>query len=109
MSYVKTTKHYRLTSWIGDPIEDLRLHLYSDADFAGCQTTNKSTTGVFMALEGPRSFVPVATVSKKQSCVSYSTPEAELVAGAFALRQVGTPAAVMWDVLYSSCRAGARG
>ena len=35
--------------------------------------------------------------NKKQSCESHSTPEAELVAGAFALRQEGIPVQIFFD------------
>ena len=99
MCYVKSTVDYVYVGWVGDPVEKIRLHLFSDADFAGCQTTNKSTTGVYMALEEPNTCFPISTVSKKQGCVSYSTPEAELVAGAFALRQCGYPGIVIWERL----------
>ena len=80
MCYVKSTLDHRHVGWIGDPPQDIRLHVYSDADFAGCQITNKSTTGAFLVLEGPSTYYPIGSMSKKQSCVSYSTPEAELVA-----------------------------
>ena len=32
-------------AWVGDSAEDLQLHLYTDADFAGCPKTLRSTTG----------------------------------------------------------------
>ena len=51
---------YVQVAWIGDPIRDLRLHIYCDADFAGCQTTNRCISGVFMVLRGPnRSFLNI--------------------------------------------------
>ena len=45
-------------------MEDLNLTLYSDADFAGCLDTAKSTSGVFIALTGPNSFFPLNAISK---------------------------------------------
>ena len=78
---------------------DLRLHLYCDADFAGCQTTNRCTSGVFLAIEGPRSFFPVGAGSKKQHVTSTSTGEAESCSGSYGLRQVGLPGAIIWDVM----------
>jgi len=43
-------------------------------------------------------------VSKKQDCVSHSTPEAEIVAAAWALRREGIPALQLWDVLLQGKR-----
>ena len=39
----------------------------------------------------------LTAISKKQACVSHSTPEAEIVAADFALRTVGLPALILWD------------
>ena len=72
--------------WIGDARADLKITLYADADFAGDTETTRSTSGVFVALTGPNSFYPISALSKRQSCVSHSTPEAELVAADLAIR-----------------------
>ena len=77
----------------------LRLHLYCDADFAGCQTTNRCTSGVFMAIEGPNNFFPVGHECKKQHVTSNSTTEAESCSGAFGMRQVGLPGMILWSVI----------
>ncbi len=97
--YVNSTLDHRLVGWVGDEVDDIRLHMYTDADFAGCQTTNKSTSGVFMSLEGPRTMFPISFTSKKQTCVAYSTPEAELIAGYFGYRQTGSPGIELWQAL----------
>ena len=94
-----TNRHHVQVGWIGDEASDLRLHLYSDADFAGCQTTNRCTSGMFMALEGPHSSFPVAFNCKKQHQTCYATAESESVAGCFALRAAGLPGLVLWDTL----------
>ena len=99
MGWIKKSVNYVQVAWIGDAITDLRLHLYCDADFAGCQTTNRCTSGVFMAIEGPHSFVPVGHGSKKQHVTSNSTTEAETCSGAFGLRQVGLPGSIIWAVI----------
>ena len=41
-------------------------------------------------------------ISKKQDAVSHSTPEAELVAAAFAIRREGLPSAYIWDLILRS-------
>ena len=38
-------------------------------------------------------------ISKKQSCVSHSTPEAEIVAADLAIRTEGLPALQLWDMV----------
>ena len=96
MCYIYSTLDYGMCGWVGDEIKEVNLHLYCDADFAGCSVTNLSTSGVFMGLEGSHTFFPIAAVSKKQSCVSNSTPEAEIAAAHFGLRTVGIPGIVMW-------------
>ena len=58
--YVNSTLHWRQFGYIGDPTAKLRVHLYSDADFAGCKNTARSTTGVHLALEGAHSSWPAA-------------------------------------------------
>ena len=42
---------------------------------------------------------PLAAISKKQTCVSHSTPEAELVAMDAALRTEGLPALDLWETI----------
>ena len=53
----------------------------------------------FMAFTGPNTFFPLNGVSKKQACVSHSTPEAEIVAANAAARLEGVPALQLWDAI----------
>ena len=48
---------------------------------------------------GPNSFFPLNAISKKQSCVLHSTPEAEIVAADLAIRTEGLPALQLWDMV----------
>ena len=45
MSYANSTLDHYQFAWIGDDVKDLGLHLYTDADFAGCKITQRSTGG----------------------------------------------------------------
>ena len=105
MCYINSSLHLRMVGWIGDPLNHLLPHLYADADLAGCVTTQRSTSGVFFSLRGPSSCWPISGYSKSQGCVSYSTPEAEIIAACFALRIVGLPAQALWEILlpHSPC------
>ena len=90
--YINSPLGYKLEGHIGDSSKYVNLTLFSDADFAGCLDTAKSTSGVLIALTGPNSFFPLNAVSKKQACVSHSTPEAEIVAADLEIRTEGLPA-----------------
>ena len=64
----------------GTKPELLQPHAYTDADFAGCSRTLRSTTGLQLQVEGPHSCFPIAASSKRQPHVADSTPAAELSA-----------------------------
>ena len=76
------------------------LHVYADADFAGCRFTKRSTTGGFTCAEGESTFFPIGYVSKRQSAVSHSTPKAEIVSADHVLRTMAIPALQVWDVAF---------
>ena len=97
ISYIDTTADAMQIGWVGDDLSHLEPCLYADADFAGCVLTQRSTTGVYLCVRGPRSCWPVLGISKRQGCVSNSTPEAELVATSHVLRMVGCPGLELWQ------------
>ena len=93
VEYIKSTADSnKMVGWIGDDQLDLDLVLFSDADFAGCMATSKSTTGAFLTLRGPDTRFPLSATSQKQGCVSKSTTEAETVAANHGLQVEGIPA-----------------
>ena len=67
VSFIHCTKHWVIKSIVGDPVTDLKLALYSDASFAGDLKDSKSTSGGFLCLVGPRTFVPLTWICKKQT------------------------------------------
>ena len=85
--------------WAGDKLGAVQPHLFADADFAGCVETQRSTSGLHFCIRGPKTEFPIAGNSKRQGCVSHSTPEAEIVATAYSLRMVGIPALDLWHTL----------
>ena len=52
-----------------------------------------------MVIQGKHTRFPVAGASKRQGCVSHSTPEAEIVAADFALRSMGVPVVDLWRIV----------
>ncbi|KAI3788196.1 hypothetical protein L2E82_00927 [Cichorium intybus] len=63
---------------------DFQLNAFTDSDYGGCRLDRKSTSGSCQFLGGRL----VSWTSKKQSCVSTSTAEAEYVAAASCCSQV---------------------
>jgi len=90
--YVNSTKTTCLCGTVGDAIDDCRLVLFADADFAGDHSESKSTPGMYLAMVGRRTFVPLQAISKAQSAVSHSSTEAEVISLEFAHRTEGVPA-----------------
>ena len=97
--YIQSTLHLRQTTWVGDCLQSCSLNLYADASFSECLATARSTSGVFFCVNGPSTFGSLTGLSKRQHCVSHSTPEAEIVAADFALRTVGLPALSIWELI----------
>ena len=97
--YIHSTKHLRMIGWVGDPLAAVQPHLFADADFGGCTATQRSTSGYHLAIRGPSTCFPITGVSKRQSCVSHSTPEAEMVSADFAMRHCGLPGLSLWWTL----------
>ena len=91
--YVNSSLKVRMCSYrrSGESLDDLKVNLHVDADFAGDQKDSKSTSGVFHCVESEFSFCPLSGQSKKQTCVSHSTPEAEIVAADHGIRSEGIP------------------
>ena len=98
--YIHSTPDLRLVGWVGDDPENLGITVYSDADFAGCTDHTKSTSGVFIRLDGPNTSFPISAMSKKQSSTAFSTPEAEIVAANLALRVEGLPVLTFWEQVF---------
>ena len=94
---INSTLDLNLYGWVGDPPHMLDIVLYCDADLAGDRTDSKSTSGMFMCLLGPRTFMPLNAMSKKQTSVSKSTPEAEIVSLDHAIYKHGLPALDLWE------------
>ena len=99
ISYINSSKHLRMVGWIGDDLDALQPHLLCYSDLAGCMDTLRSTSGVHLAIRGPSTCFPISGFSKRQGCVSFSTPESETVAANFGLRMCGLPCLDLWEVL----------
>ena len=98
-AYVHHTTDVTMRGWVGDDLGDVAPHLFSDADLAGDQDTQRSTSGMIVTIKGDHTSFPISAYSKRQHCVSTSTTEAEIVAAATALRQIGMPVLAVMEKL----------
>ena len=111
ISYINTTQDWCQSCFVGDKPEKCWLALFSDASFAGDLEDSKSTSGSYLCLVGLRTFVPLSWMCKKQTAVSHSSSEAEIIALDAALRLEGIPALMLWDLVlevYSPAKANSR-
>ena len=79
--YVNSSRTKKMIGCVGDKFDDLTLSLFADADFAGCVQSLRSTSGSHMHIQGGHTRFPLSGGSKRQGCVSHSTPEAEILHG----------------------------
>ena len=105
MCYIHSTTNNALFSFCGDNPEDLHLMVYADADFAGDIRSSKSTSGAYIALAGPNSFMPISAVCCKQSVVSHSSTESEIISLEHALRNEAIPILSLWDLVIDVMRS----
>ena len=99
MAYVHQSKHHMMIGWVGDSMGGSSIGLFADADYADCGESLKSTSGAHLHIQGPHTSFPLAGLSKRQGCLSHSTPEAEIVAADFAMTRLGLPAITLWQQL----------
>ena len=56
-----------------------RLELFQGSDFAGNLEDSKSTSGGVLCIFGSRTCVPISWMCKKQTAVSHSSTESEII------------------------------
>ena len=91
ISYLRHTQNWTQTCYVGDYPDDYILVCFCDASFAGDLEDSKSTSGAYVVLMGPRTFVPITWLCKKQGAVSHSSTEAEVIALDAAMRMECLP------------------
>ena len=82
---------------MGDAADQCHVLAYCDASFADDLQTSKSTSGLFIAIVGPNTFVPITSFAKRQTSVSHSTTESEMVALEEGLRSEALPILTFWE------------
>ena len=86
---------------MGNTAKQCRLGLFQDSDFAGDLEDSNSTSGGTLCVFGSHTFVPISWMCKKQTAVSHSSTESEIISLDTGLRLDGLPALELWDLIVS--------
>ena len=99
ISYIHHTCEYRQYCHVGNTAKQCRLGLFQDSDFAGDAEDSKSTSGGTLCVFGSHTLVPTSWMCKKQTSVSHSSTESQIIFLDTGLRLDGIPALDLWDLI----------
>ena len=99
ISYIHHTCDYKQYCHVGNTAKQCRLGLFQDSDFAGDLEDSKSTSGGTLCIFGSHTIVPISWMCKKQTSVSHSSTESEIIFLDAGLRLDGIPALDLWDLI----------
>ena len=100
-SYIHHTCEYKQYCHVGNTAKQCRLGLFQDSDFAGDLEDSKSISVGTLCVFGSHTFVPRSWMCKKQTSVSHSSTEPEIISLDTGLRLDGLPALELWDLIVS--------
>ena len=83
----------------GNTAKQCRLGLFQDSDFAGDLEDSESTSGGTLCIFGSHTFVPTSWMCKKQTSVSHSSTESEIISLDTGLRLDGFLALKLCDLI----------
>ena len=101
ISYIHHTSEYKQYCHAGNTAKQCRLGLFQDSDFAGDLEDSKSTSGGTLCIFGSHTLVPISWMCKKQTPVSHSSTESEIISLDAGLSLDGLPALELWDLIVS--------
>ena len=99
VSYIHHTCEYTQHCYVGNTAKQCRVGLFQGSDFAGDLEDSKSTSGGSLCVFGSHTFVPISWMCKKQTSVSHSSTESEIISLDARLRLDGIPALGLWDLI----------
>ena len=99
ISYIHHTCEYKQYCYVGNNAKQCRLGLFQDSDFAGYLEDSKSTSGGTLCIFGSHTFVPISWMCKKQTSLSHSSTESEIISLDAGLRLNGIPALDLRDLI----------
>ena len=99
ISYIHHTSEYQRYCYVGDTAQQCRSGSFQDSDFAGHVEDSKSTSGGILCIFGSHTFVPISWMCKKQTSLSHSSTEAEIISLDAGLRMDGIPSLTLCDLV----------
>ena len=99
ISYIHRTCDYKLYCHVGNTAKQCRLGLFQHSDFAEDLEDSKSTSGGTLCVFGSHTFVPISWMCKKQTSVSPSSTESEIISLDASFTLDGIPALDSWDLI----------
>ena len=99
ISYIHHTCEYKQYCHVGNTAKQCRLELFQDSDFARDLADSKSTSVGILCIFGSHTFVPISWMCEKQTSVSQSSKESEIISLDAGLRRDGIPALDLWDLV----------
>ena len=99
ISYIHHTCECKQYCYVGNTAKQFRLGLFQDSYFAGNLENSKSTSGGTLCVFGSHTFEPISWMCKKQTSVSHSSTESEIISLDVGLRLDGIPALDFWDLI----------
>ena len=101
ISYIHHTFEHKQYCYVGTTAKQCRLGLFQDSDIAGDLDDSKSTSGGTLCVFGSHTLVPISWMWKKQTSVSHSSTESEIISLDAGLRLDGILALDLWDLIVS--------
>ena len=86
---------------LGNTAKQCRLGLFQDSDFEGDLEDSKSTSRGTLCVFGSHAFAPISWMCKKQTAVSHSSTESDIISLDTRLRLDGLLALELWDLIVS--------
>ena len=99
ISYIHHTCENKQHCYVGNTAKQCRLGQFHDPDFAGDVEDLKSTSGGTPCVFGSHTFVPISWMCEKQTSVSPSSTQSEIISLDAGLRVDGIPALDLWDLI----------
>ena len=104
ISYIHRTNDYRQYCHVRNTAQHCRRGSIQDSDFAGDLEDSKETSGGVLCIFGSITFVPVSCMCKKQTSVSHSSTESEIISLDAGIRMDGLPALDLRDFVIEVLR-----
>ena len=104
IAYIRHTCDYEQYCHVGNTAKQCRLGRIQDSDFAGDLEDSKSTSGGTLCIFGSHTFVPISWMCKKQTSVSHSSTESEIISLDAGSRLDRIPALNLWDLIVAVLR-----